>query len=543
MKKSLEKSVLICVAYVVFTLQLFYVTNTNAAQNEKLQLEIGAGKPTVSPNVATPKEEAVFNFKIGVIDSDTGKEVNPLNVKQCIYKLECPNGTITKTAPTMTIATDKHSATLTNTKLHPDIKQIAEYQTKGKFKSTLNVQVVFNDSSSLSNSFSIEIDVVGEEDKNVEKIFNQFVERAKLFGEIVEKGNPDDLAQMFKPYQHVPVITIIVTKNEVVNADNNMQDYVFYISYVSANQKFAWADFAEMGYFKDAKESESDDFEPVISCSSMYGRTIGGNIASTVYFNKERIPTKCNITCNAFPFLEAEPLLSTIQWDEKGKVILKKDWNIITETKVMEPPIPRALQEKFAKNKISNQTKTFFSFKPVTFPKINNKKIEAIFKRIEYLTNMKRPRDLTQLFNWELATKESRGQVQCFNGKVRDINFNTSVTGYNLSIDEDGTILAYAEGEIQYGETRNLENFYKKQEGQSRQYYWNMLNSFYMLDKGVEITFHPNGYPASYHTVISNRLYGRQIEWNDKGEIVSDVDLDIPKEWKDAPKENKSQSK
>jgi hypothetical protein len=37
---------------------------------------------------------------------------------------------------------------------------------------------------------------------------------------------------------------------------------------------------------------------------------------------------------------------------------------------------------------------------------------------------------------------------------------------------------------------------------------------------------------------VNNRLYGRQIEWNNKGELIYDIDLDIPKEWKNAPKKD-----
>jgi hypothetical protein len=55
---------------------------------------------------------------------------------------------------------------------------------------------------------------------------------------------------------------------------------------------------------------------------------------------------------------------------------------------------------------------------------------------------------------------------------------------------------------------------------------------------GTEVKFHPTGYPASYKTIVKNRLFGRQIEWNDKGEVISDVDLDIPKPWADAPKKD-----
>ena len=52
---------------------------------------------------------------------------------------------------------------------------------------------------------------------------------------------------------------------------------------------------------------------------------------------------------------------------------------------------------------------------------------------------------------------------------------------------------------------------------------------------GIEVKFHSTGYPASYKTIVRNRLFGRQIEWNDKGEVVFDVDLDIPQPWPDAP--------
>ncbi|MDR1485473.1 MAG: hypothetical protein LBT09_11700, partial [Planctomycetaceae bacterium] len=160
MKKIFEKSVLKCVVFVVFMLQLSCVACINAAQNDNLQLEIGAGKPAASPNIAVPNEETVLNFNVWVIDSVTRKEVTPLNIKHCIYKLECPIGTITKTEPTMTIAADKHSATLTSAILYADIKQTTKCLTKGKLKSTLNVKIVFNDNSSLTKSFSIEIDVV-----------------------------------------------------------------------------------------------------------------------------------------------------------------------------------------------------------------------------------------------------------------------------------------------------------------------------------------------------------------------------------------------
>ncbi|MDR1925384.1 MAG: hypothetical protein LBQ66_13520 [Planctomycetaceae bacterium] len=56
-------------------------------------------------------------------------------------------------------------------------------------------------------------------------------------------------------------------------------------------------------------------------------------------------------------------------------------------------------------------------------------------------------------------------------------------------------------------------------------------NKYEIDGTGISIKFYPNGYPASYKSIVKNRLFGRQIEWNDKGEVVSDVDLDIPTIW------------
>jgi antitoxin component YwqK of YwqJK toxin-antitoxin module len=104
-----------------------------------------------------------------------------------------------------------------------------------------------------------------------------------------------------------------------------------------------------------------------------------------------------------------------------------------------------------------------------------------------------------------------------------------------VSIDDNGKISAYAEGINDSLEERTFENFYNNQ-GKMRNYYWIWRNKFALIRKGIEVTFHPNGHPATYHTIVRDRLYGKQIEWNDKGEVLSNVDLDIPKTWTDIPK-------
>jgi hypothetical protein len=146
---------------VVFALQIFFVVNVNAAQNAYLQLEIGAGKPIASPNIAVVKEKTDINFKVWITDTVTKKEVMPLNVKQCIYKFTSPEGLIDKTAPvTNAISSDKHSAELNVANFIADVKVTASRLTKGKLAVTLEAKVIFNDNSSLTKSYTINIDVV-----------------------------------------------------------------------------------------------------------------------------------------------------------------------------------------------------------------------------------------------------------------------------------------------------------------------------------------------------------------------------------------------
>ena len=94
--------------------------------------------------------------------------------------------------------------------------------------------------------------------------------------------------------------------------------------------------------------------------------------------------------------------------------------------------------------------------------------------------------------------------------------------GKYLAFDNEGRIKLWMEGSLQ--ETTLPQD----SETQSAKY---------GIDgNGVEIRFHPTGYPACYKTIVRNRLFGRQLEWNEKGELLSDVDLDIPQPWPDAPK-------
>ncbi len=102
---------------------------------------------------------------------------------------------------------------------------------------------------------------------------------------------------------------------------------------------------------------------------------------------------------------------------------------------------------------------------------------------------------------------------------------NFRVIGYFMVYDEYFRLQKYVEGEITFDsnftghETAKTAKLSLKDVGTDRN----------RRASGLEITFHPTGYPATYKTIVKERLFGRQMEWNDKGEMISDTDLDIPK--------------
>lgn len=93
--------------------------------------------------------------------------------------------------------------------------------------------------------------------------------------------------------------------------------------------------------------------------------------------------------------------------------------------------------------------------------------------------------------------------------------------GCRLDYDEKNRLIAYIYGEMSKIKSDKTE----------------VALSQYVLDgDGIEIKFHLTGYPASYKTIVNNCLQGGQIEWNENGEVISNVNLDTPQPWSDAPK-------
>ncbi|MDR2704190.1 MAG: hypothetical protein LBC02_00270, partial [Planctomycetaceae bacterium] len=148
-----------------------------------------------------------------------------------------------------------------------------------------------------------------------------------------------------------------------------------------------------------------------------------------------------------------------------------------------------------------------------------DKKLKDIFDRITQVLSAQKKDEMFDLFSLPLikSGKHKFGTIsfdqwrcQCgyFVNQVNEKNSWSRLYGYAFAKTKDGKLKKYLEGAI-------------------RLPVW-FHDSPVLDEKGIEIIFHPNGYPASYSTIVKKRLFGRQIEWNDKGEIISDINLDIP---------------
>lgn len=105
--------------------------------------------------------------------------------------------------------------------------------------------------------------------------------------------------------------------------------------------------------------------------------------------------------------------------------------------------------------------------------------------------------------------------------------------GYYLSLNREGNPTRYVEGDL-------LETDPTEVDSQNPAKHRRQMT---VNGTGRILTFYSSGYPATYTNIVKNRLFGRQIEWNVSGDVISDVDQDIPIAWKDAPKNEEGDEK
>jgi hypothetical protein len=236
-----------------------------------------------------------------------------------------------------------------------------------------------------------------------------------------------------------------------------------------------------------------------------------------------------NITKNRGSDWELE---REMEWNNEGKLVKDKKYESDKQIKKLD-------NAKFIFPDVKKIEKSFASEwqkLPQQLPnKINSfKKIEKIKSDYQncnfgsfFVNTASKNISVNQTFVDILYKENLLKSIFCSYGESTMKNNKIYQDCYYIQFNKSGQIEYYIEGNL------NKENVSIPDNGNS--FDANTISITPGLSV-IEIKYHSTGYPATYKSITKNRLYGRQIEWNDKGEVISDIDLDIPKEWKDAPK-------
>jgi hypothetical protein len=275
-------------------------------------------------------------------------------------------------------------------------------------------------------------------------------------------------------------------------------------------------------FFKDK------DHDSAIQCKRLASYVERGgelNMQAQIDFDTtSNSPNFCEIS------FSNSPKTTIVEWGKDGKI-----------RKFENPHLLVGKNEAWSFPEIKNIKETTTLAQINTFvrlPKSNNQEVKAVLSRLDKLSSIRKIEDQYHMYQLPLTKKTKAIACICFTSqKLRYIAFATPINntfqGYFLRFSPKGNVLAYAEGVMHMlSIDDSIDNYFTTTE-------WMVFDQCLVLEKGVEVLFHSNGFPSKYRTHVKyNRLYGHQIEWNNKGEVVSDVDLDIPKEWKDAPKKD-----
>jgi hypothetical protein len=380
-------------------------------------------------------------------------------------------------------------------------------------------------------------------DRNLEKV-NLLVQRAKLFDHFLEESNWASFGELVKG------------KHSQKEGSNNIVLSMYHFTPPNNVPKGKYINHKEIiPYYVCVcnqlhiknEDGEIDD-EPIIPIAMPIielalwndeNKKVAGYIEQTstfstsIVFYKNDSPQffNCRYFDKKIPDYDDDNAIE-IDWDENGKITLSEKLEQLQKL----PPLV---------TKLSNNVKNSRRLPTINLSTIKDQKILQVLRRTEKIAMSKNFNELFECLK-ELPLFDKKEDhptisVRLVNDKLQHISIlrdslddeKFSYYGYFLSFKNDNLHI-YAEGDIPIETTNYYDATIKDN---------TKLDNLSIDGKGIEIKFHPNGFPASYKSIVQNRLYGRQIEWDDKGEIVSDVELDIPQKWKDAPKENKSQTK
>jgi hypothetical protein len=207
-----------------------------------------------------------------------------------------------------------------------------------------------------------------------------------------------------------------------------------------------------------------------------------------------------------------------LEWNQDGKITGGENIAIISKMRNL-PSVGK-----------TNEKMTQWGRVPIIPIIKKDKELQLFFERMIQIMSVQQLKEILNLLELPLVKSGTHRSCQLsfcewrnqWGYVIGDVNTDF-FQGYAFAKTKNGLPHLYLEGRISLPETFNAQPC--------------------LDNNGIEVKFHSTGYPATYKTIVKNRLYGRQIEWNDKGEVVSDVDLDIPKEWENAPKSNESQPK
>ena len=104
---------------------------------------------------------------------------------------------------------------------------------------------------------------------------------------------------------------------------------------------------------------------------------------------------------------------------------------------------------------------------------------------------------------------------------------NFRYPGYFMVFDEYSRLVKYVEGEINFDQNLTGHEVAKS----AKLFLRDLPGEQNRQPSGLEIIFHATGYPASYKTIVKGELIGRQIEWDENGNVLSDDDIPPPPDF------------
>jgi hypothetical protein len=399
--------------------------------------------------------------------------------------------------------------------------------------------VGFLSTTAAEPNLSADVKVVGGGDKNIDEAINKanlLIQKAHLFDNFFEESNWAAFGELVKDnhYQKDGSINLVIIAWHLPPSPPDLPKGTYVNHQEIIPYAFCFANQARWEEDENAEITIGAFTKPSIQMAfrnnekrelafySEYNRLFGVNIL----FYENVVPQLFSFRYRDENRGDDFDNSTNINWDKDGKITSSER---LDQIRKFSPPVAKLPKSA------NNQRR----LPAINLTTIKDKKILEVLQRAEKICRSKNLKDLLECLNSKLPlfVKDEHPTiyVRLVNGELQHIAFlrdyieqdKLSRCGYYLTF-KNNNLKTFAEGDIPL----NFEKYYDATKKN------NELDKLSIDGRGTEVKFHSNGYPASYKSIVKNRLFGRQIEWNDKGEVLSDVDLDIPKTWADTPKKS-----